>query len=274
MRRAVFAIALLVCTVLSFAQDVTQPQIGQPGKDVVWVPTPDRIITRMLQMADTTSKDLVVDLGSGDGRIPIAAARQFGARGLGVEFDGDLVALSIQSAARLDVSERVRFVRQDLFQTNLSEATVIALYVSPTIMLQLRPRLLALKAGTRVVSHQFTLGDWEPDEQAMAEGRSAYLWIVPARVEGSWQVALGGETYALRLEQTHQMLRGGAEVRGKSWPLFAARLRGAKIRFAFVDHNGDPRSFTGRVAGDAMQGRSSAHGQPDLPWSARRNPSS
>lgn len=274
MRRAVFTASLCLCAAVSFAGDAPQPQVGQPGKDVVWVPTPDRIITRMLQMADTTSKDLVVDLGSGDGRIPIAAARQFGARGLGVEFDNDLVQISIRTAARLGVSGRVRFVRQDLFQTDLSEASVVALYVSPDIMLKLRPRLLSLRAGTRVVSHQFTLGDWEPDEQAVAEGRSAYLWIVPARVEGTWRISIGGGSHDLRLEQTHQMLRGAAQLHDKPSPLFAARLRGASIRFAFVDRNGDPRSFTGAVVRDFMQGSSSAHGQPDLPWSARRNPSS
>ena len=272
MRRAVFATCLCLCAAFSFAQDskAPQPQIGQAGKDVVWVPTPDRLIVRMLQMADASSSDLVVDLGSGDGRIPIAAARRFGARGLGIEYDAELVRLSIASAAREGVAGRVRFLRQDLFQTDLSEATVIALYVSPTIMLQLRPRLLAAKPGTRIVSHQFTLGEWEPDEQAIAEGASAYLWVVPARVEGTWRLSLEGDTYEVRLQQAHQMLRGAAEFRGKPSPVFAARLRGQTIRFAFIDRNADPRSFTGRVAGDAMEGTSSTHGQTDLPWSARR----
>jgi hypothetical protein len=263
---------LCLCAALSLAQEgkAAPPQIGQAGKDVVWVPTPDRLIVRMLQMADTASSDLVVDLGSGDGRIPIAAAKNFGARGLGIEYDANLVELSIRSAAREGVAGRVQFLRQDLFQSDLSAATVIALYVSPTVMLQLKPRLLALKAGTRVVSHQFTLGDWEPDEQAVAEGRSAYLWIVPARVEGAWRLSLGGDTYDLRLQQAHQMLRGTAEIGARQSPVFAARLRGEAVRFAFVDRNGDPRSFMGRVAGDAMEGTSSTPGQPDLAWSARR----
>lgn len=268
--------ALVFCLfpLITAAQDrppsVSQPQVGQAGKDVVWVPTPDRLIVRMLQMADTTNPDLVVDLGSGDGRIPIAAARQFGARGLGVEFDPDLIQLSIAAAARQGVGGRVRFVRQDLFQADLSEATVIALYLSPAIMLDLRPRLLALKPGTRIVSHQFTLGDWEPDEQAVAEGRSAYLWVVPARVDGTWLVSVGGGSYYLRVQQAYQMLSGIAELNDKPSPIFAARLRGETIRFAFVDRNGDPRAFAGRVAGDAMEGTSSTHGQTDLAWSARR----
>ena len=278
-RRVPFALVLAALVFSLFASitaaqnrpsSVPQPQVGQAGKDVVWVPTPDRLIVRMLQMADTTDRDFVVDLGSGDGRIPIAAARKFGARGLGVEFDNDLIRLSIASAARQGVSGRVRFVRQDLFQTDLSEATVVTLYVSPAIMLDLRPRLLGLKPGTRIVSHQFTLGDWEPDEQAIAEGRSAYLWVVPAKVDGKWLLALTGGTYELSFQQTNQMLRGTAEFRGKQSPMFAARLRGEDVRFAFVDNNGDPRSFSGRIAGDVMGGASRTHERPEMPWSARR----
>lgn len=274
------ALLVLVVLVLSApalifaAQDPpaeqSQPQVGQAGKDVVWVPTPDRLIERMLQMADTTSKDRVVDLGSGDGRIPIAAAKKFGAFGLGVEYDANLVEISVRSAEREGVADRVKFLRQDLFQTDLSEATVVALYVSPSIMLALRPRLLELKAGTRVVSHQFTLGDWEADEQAIVERTTGYLWVVPAKAQGRWKLRLGEDLYDLQLEQEYQMLRGSAEREGKRSPVIAARLRGADIRFAFVDRNGDPRSFSGRTAGDAMEGASRAHGQQDLRWSARR----
>jgi len=272
MPRAIFAACLCLCAALAVAQGQAtyQPQIGQAGKDVVWVPTPDRLIERMLQMADTTSKDVVVDLGSGDGRIPIAAAKKFGARALGIEYEANLVELSIRSAAREGVADRVRFLRQDLFQTDLSEATVVTLYVSPAIMLALRPRLLGLKAGTRVVSHQFTLGDWEADEQAIVERSIGYLWVIPAKADGKWQLRLGEDIYDLQLQQEYQMLRGSAAHQGKRSPVIAARLRGEDIRFAFVDRNGDPRSFSGRVGGDAMQGASRTHGQPELPWSARR----
>lgn len=272
---ALFALVVLSAPALIFAaQDPpagqSQPQVGQPGKDVVWVPTPYRLIERMLQMADTTSKDVVVDLGSGDGRIPIAAARKFGARALGIEYEADLVQISIRSAAREGVADRVRFLRQDLFQTDLSEATVVTLYVSPAIMLALRPRLLELKPGTRVVSHQFTLGDWEADEQAIVERTTGYLWVVPAKAEGKWQLRVGEDVYDLQLQQEYQMLRGSAEHRGKRSPVIAARLRGGDIRFAFVDRNGDPRSFSGHIGGDAMEGTSRTHGQPELAWSARR----
>lgn len=247
-----------------------QPQIGQPGKDVVWVPTPERLIVRMLQMADTTPGDVVFDLGSGDGRIPIAAAKKFGARSVGIEYDPDLVRYSIQAAAKEGVADRARFLREDLHQTDLSKATVVTLYVSPQLTLALRPRLLALKPGTRVTSHQFTMGDWEPDELAKVENATAYLWIVPAKAEGTWKVTAGDTDYRVRLQQEFQMLRGSAEFSGKSSPVHAARLRGEEIRFVFVDRNGDPRAFAGRLVGDAMEGVARAHGQPDLHWRAVR----
>ena len=288
MNRAAFTIAVgmrsaLFVAIVSFvaafaticaAQDQpaapSQLTVGQPGKDVVWVPTPYRLIDRMLQMADTGNNDVVVDLGSGDGRIPIVAAKKFGARALGIEYEADLVERSIRAAAREGVAERAHFLRQDLFQTDLSQASVVALYVSPAIMLALRTRLLALKAGTRIVSHQFTLGEWEADEQAIAEGRSAYLWVVPAKADGKWQLRLGEDIYELELQQEYQMLRGSALHQGKRSQVIAARLRGEDVRFMFIDRNGDPRSFSGRLNGDAMQGDSQAHTRPDQAWSARR----
>ncbi len=269
---ALLALLAAMCSAQPMAQGPHSPQVGQPGKDVVWVPTPDRLIVRMLQMADTTSADLVVYLGSGDGRIPIAAAKRFGARGLGVEYDETLVQLSIRSAEREGVADRVRFLRQDLFQADLSGASVVALYVSPAIMMRLRPTLFALKPGTRVVSHQFTLGDWEPDESATVESRPAYLWVVPARVQGSWRLRLGAGDYELRLQQEYQRLSGFAEAGGKRSPVIAARLRGNAIRFAFVDRIGDPRSFEGEVSGEAMQGTAHVYHQPESAWRARRVP--
>jgi len=269
---ALLALLAALCCAPAAAQALHAPEIGQPGKDVVWVPTPERLIVRMLQMADTTSADLVVDLGSGDGRIPIAAAKRFGARGLGVEFDENLVQRSIRAAERAGVSDRVRFVRGDLFQADLSGATVVALYLSPDVMTRLRPRLEALRPGTRIVSHQFTLGDWEPDESMTAENRPAYLWVVPVRVQGAWRLVLGDDAYELRLQQTQQRLTGSAEFQGKRAPVFAARLRGEEIGFAFADRSGYPRAFSGTVAGDTMHGKALAYGQPESTWRAQRLP--
>ncbi len=268
-----FALTLILDASGAVAQSSSpdyQPQIGQLGKDVVWVPTPERLIKRMLQMADTTKADLVVDLGSGDGRIPIAAAKMFGARALGVEFDPDLVRYSRQTAERQGVSDRVQFVREDFFKTDLTEATVITLYVSPTVMLQLRPRLLALRPGTRIVSHQFTLGDWEADEMARVETVPAYLWVVPANAAGSWQLTLDGTGYALALSQEFQLLRGSVQSADKTSPVTGGRLRGDSIRFSFADKNGDQRIFSGRIEGGQMAGTARAYGQSELPWHAQR----
>jgi SAM-dependent methyltransferase len=254
----------------SHAPEAVPAQIGQVSKDSVWVPTPDRLIVRMLQLADTTRRDFVIDLGSGDGRIPIAAARLFGARALGVELERNLVDYSLRSARRQGVAGRATFRREDLFETDLSAATVIALYISPPVMEKLKPRLYALAPGVRVVSHQFTLGDWEPDETVQVEQRHAYLWVVPAKVDGSWALKLGNDTYLLRLQQDYQKLRSSAEFDGRPVTAFSARLRGDEIRIALVDRHGDVRNISGHVSNDAMRGEALAHARPPVPWSARR----
>lgn len=249
-----------------------QPQIGQLGKDSVWVPTPNRLIERMLQMADTTERDFVIDLGSGDGRIPIIAAKRFGARALGVELDADLVRYSRRLARQEGVDGRATFVAEDLFKTDLSRASVITLYISPHVMARLRPSLLALAPGTRIVSHQFTLGDWEPDEAARVEGTNAHLWVVPARVAGQWRLAVGDQTYAVALQQTHQMLSGTATRESRSATLLASRVRGTTVRFTFVDAAGESRTFSGQIGPDGMQGtaRSADPAKPAQSWRATR----
>lgn len=249
-----------------------EPEMGQLGKDSVWAPTPDRLITRMLQMADTGPNDVVIDLGSGDGRIPVMAAKQFGARGIGVEFDADLVAYSIRLAERRGVAERATFIRQDLFETDLSQASVVAMYIGPEVTMKLRPKLLSLKPGTRVVTHQFTMGDWEPDEMARVENAPGYLWVVPARVEGRWRLQFADQHFAIDMKQHFQMLSGSASINGKSLPLLAARVRGESIRFSIIDANGDSRTFTGTIGAGTMQGmtRAQVRGEAHAAWSARQ----
>ena len=249
-----------------------EPEMGQLGKDSVWAPTPDRLIERMLQMADTGPADLVIDLGSGDGRIPVMAAKRFGARGLGVEFDPDLVAYSNRLAAREGVAGRVTFLRQDLFETDLSQGSVIAMYISPAVTLKLRPKLLALKPGTRIVTHQFTMGDWEPDEMARVESAPGYLWIVPANAAGRWRLQIADQHYVIDLRQTYQMLSGTAISNGKSSPLLAARVRGKAIRFSIIDANGDSRMFNGTIGALSMQGstRVQVRGIAATGWRAQR----
>ena len=241
----------------AFAQ---APQIGQ-SRDSVWVPTPERMIRRLLQLADTSKDDVVIDLGSGDGRIPIYAAKHFGAFGIGVELERNLVELSNKSAAAEGVANRVRFLHQDLFEADISAATVIALYISPGVMERLRPRLLALKPGTRVVSHHFTLGDWQPDEVIQVEGRTGYLWVVPASVAGEWRVGTADNEFLVRIEQRHQAITTSSERDGKALHVIGARLRGTEIRFTSFDRDGSTRHFEGRVDGRRMTGAG---------WSASR----
>jgi precorrin-6B methylase 2 len=222
-----------------------QPSVGQEGKDVVWVPTPDALVAKMLDMANTTSKDYVIDLGSGDGRTVIAAAKR-GARALGIEYNPEMVELSKQNAAKAGVGDKATFMKADLFETDLSKATVITMFLLPSINMQLRPKLLDLKPGTRIVSNTFTMEDWEADETAtITDGCTgswctALFWVVPAKVEGTWQMPQGD----LKLTQKFQMLSGtlgSTPVKG--------RLRGDQITL----EAGNVR-YTGRVNGNSMQG--------------------
>jgi SAM-dependent methyltransferase len=253
------------------------PEIGQISKDSVWVPTPERMIRRLLQLADTTKDDVVLDLGSGDGRIPIYAAKQFGARGIGVELEENLVSLAGRTAAAQGVTQRVQFIQDDLFKADLSVASVIALYISPGVMERLKPRLLELKPGTRVVSHHFTLGDWEHDEKIEVEGRSGYLWVVPAALEGDWKVSLREEDFRLRIERHYQKLATSGLRGGKQLHVIGARLRGTELWFTSFDRNGATRHFHGRLESDPRGDRlvGSSEGWPGiepLRWTAVRTP--
>jgi len=260
------AVAFLVLAGPSAATDA--PKIGQVSQDSVWVPTPERVIRRMLQMADTTSRDVVIDLGAGDGRIPIYAAKHFGAQAIGVELEANLVRLAREQAAAQGVSQLATFVQQDLFKADLSRASVITLYISPGVMTRLKPRLLELRPGTRIVSHNFTLEDWEPDETIRVENRTAHLWVVPAAVQGTWSLDLPGEAFVMRIEQRYQALATSGERSGKSLPVIGARLRGTEIRFTAFDRDGSSRQFGGTVHGARMSGRSEGEGVAPRAWTA------
>jgi SAM-dependent methyltransferase len=262
------ALASLLLSGAALAQPA--PQIGQPSKDSVWVPTPERMIRRLMQIADVTAADLVVDLGSGDGRIPIHAAKHFRARAVGVELEQNLVDLSIREAKAQGVSHLARFVRQDLFEADLSQATVIALYISPGVMTRLKPKLLALRPGTRVVSHHFRLDPWQPDESVRVEGRDGFLWVVPADVRGTWEVAVGADRLRVGFEQDHQMLSARGHRGAKAVNVIAARLRGTELRFTAFDTDGSARHFTGRVRGQRAEGTSEGLDIAPLRWSATR----
>jgi SAM-dependent methyltransferase len=232
-----------------------QPEVGQPGKDVVWVPTPEEIVDRMLTMAQVGRGDVVYDLGSGDGRTVIAAARR-GARAVGVEYEAGLVALSRRNAEREGVSpDAARFVQADLFETDFSSATVVTLYLLQELNLRLRPTLLGMRPGTRIVSNRFDLGDWEPDEVSLYGIQPVRLWFVPARVEGKWQVTFeGGRTFELELRQSFQRVEGSVGLGIVRAGLREARLRGDAIAFSFVDGDGVLRELAGTVSGGRMEG--------------------
>jgi hypothetical protein len=241
-----------------------QPTVGQPGKDVVWVPTPQALVNMMLDMAKVTPQDYVIDLGSGDGRTVITAAKR-GARALGIEYDPDMVELSKANAAREGVSDKATFTKADLFETDFSKATAITMFLLPRINMELRPKLLEMKPGTRIVSNSFDMQDWEADESAtVADGCESYctalLWIVPAKVAGKWQLS-GGE---LALTQKFQMLSGTLTLNGRSTPISGAKMLGDQITFT-----AGGTVYTGRLAGRVMEGTANAKGSSE-PWSATR----
>jgi hypothetical protein len=227
-----------------------KPQTGQPGKDVIWVPTNDGLVARMLQMAQVTAADHVYDLGAGDGKIAIAAARDFGAHAVGVEYDPQLARLAQCYVQAEGLGERVQIIHGDIFETDFSSATVVTLYLLPELNVRLRPTILKMMPGTRVVSHSFLMGDWEPDERSITEDGSAYLWIVPAQVGGNWSFHAdrGNEGFTVQLEQQYQQLTG----RAGDEPLISdARVRGSQVELTFIE-NGAPTRLSGRVAGDRI----------------------
>ena len=249
------ALAMLVALATPFAVSAQkfEPQVGQAGKDVIWVPTPDEVVDRMLTMAQVGPNDFHMDLGSGDGKIVIAAAKR-GAKALGIEYNPEMVKLATDNAQKAGVGDKASFRRADIFQTDFSQATVITLYLLPALNMKLRPQLLAMKPGTRIVSHSFTMEDWEADEISTMDGRRAYFWLVPANVMGTWTLEAAGTKTDLTLEQTFQKLNGTLAIHGVQGGLREARLRGAQIAFAFVDDKGVRRDFTGQVNGRQMQG--------------------
>lgn len=233
---------------------------------VPYVPTQMEAVDRMLSLAGVGPGDVVYDLGSGDGRIVIVAAARYGARGVGFEIDPELVARSRATARQVGVADRVRFVSDDLFEADLSPASVVTLYLSPDFNLRLRPRLLDLRPGTRVVSHDFHMGEWRADSvvhvrRGFAQ-TSVYLWIVPARVDGFWYVEMdGGASFSLELRQEFQRISGAVLSGGASRPLQRARLRGDQIEFEVRDHSGGAARtvrFSGTVTEKGIRGTATA----------------
>jgi hypothetical protein len=265
-RRSLLALCFTVLAVGAHAQTATteyKPEVGQDGKDVVWVPTPDSMVEKMLEMARVTPRDFVMDLGSGDGRTVIAAAKR-GARALGVEYNLDMVELSKRNAAKEGVTDKAQFVKADIFETDFSKATVITMFLLPDINLKLRPKILNLRPGTRIVSNSFTMAEWKADRTATVKENcttycTALLWIVPAKVDGSWQVGDG----ELKLKQEFQMLTGTLTAGGAETALKGS-MRGDRITFT-----AGAATYTGRVNGSSIV-EGTVKGGSAAQWTATR----
>ena len=233
-----------------------EPQVGQAGKDVVWVPTPQVLVDKMLAMAKVTPQDFVMDLGSGDGRTVISAAK-LGARAMGIEYNPDMVELAKRNAAAANVSDRATFVKADLFETDLSKAQVITMFLLPSINIKLRPQILDLRPGTRIVTNSFTMEDWQADQSETVTDDcsswcTAHLWIVPAKVDGTWQSPQGALTLTQQFQMISGTLGGTAVTEG--------RLRGDQIEFT-----AGGVKYSGRVDGNTIRGTSGG-----APWTATR----
>jgi precorrin-6B methylase 2 len=258
-RRFFFPLFLLALSAGAAAQaqpakQEFKPEVGQEGKDVIWVPTPQELVEKMLDIAKVTPQDYVIDLGSGDGRTVITAAKH-GAKALGIEYNPDMVELSKRNAAKEGVSDKATFMKADLFEADLSQAQVITMFLLPDINLKLRPKLLNLKPGTRVVSNSFTMGEWQADETASVKNGcasycTAYLWIVPAKVDGTWHLSQG----ELTLKQTFQMVSGTLKTGNKAVPL-NGRITGDQIRFT-----AGGTEYQGRISVNTIEGNSKSGG--------------
>ena len=235
-----------------------QPSVGQEGKDVIWVPTPQALVDKMLDMAKVTPKDYVIDLGSGDGRTVITAAKR-GSKALGIEYNPDMVELSKRNAAKEGVSDKASFMKADLFESDFSQAQVITMFLLSSINIKLRPKILDLKPGTRIVSNTFDMGEWKPDETATLPGCNswctAHLWIVPAKTEGTWKLPQG----ELTIKHSFQMITGTLKSANATTPI-NGKLNGDQISFS-----AGSASYTGRVNGNAMEGTVGGN-----KWSATR----
>jgi precorrin-6B methylase 2 len=274
LRRAFVTLLVPLATACALAQDKPaasqyEPEVGQAGKDVVWVPTPQSLVNKMLDLAKVTPNDYVMDLGSGDGRTVITAAKRGVRAAVGIEYNPDMVALSQRNAAREGVGDKAKFMKADLFETDFSQATVITMFLLPDINLRLRPKILDLKPGTRIVSNSFTMGEWQHDRSAHASAKegcesycTAYLWIVPAKVAGQWKLPDG----ELTLKQEFQVLTGTLTAGGRTTAI-KGRMNGDQISF-----KAGAAQYSGRVSGDAIKGTVKSGGGASE-WSAARSAS-
>ena len=241
---------------ISIKTETYVPKRGQMGKDVMWLPTSDDLAHELMKAANVGPNDLLVDLGAGDGKIPIAAAQTFKARAWGIEYNRDLANLANRNAQRAGVADRVHIVHGDIFKEDFSKATVVTLYLLEELNLQLRPTLLAMKPGTRILSNTFSMGDWEPDQVIRVAKGTGYFWTVPAMARGVWSISglEGGGIATLRLDQVFQRVGGTLQLKSQQQNLLGARMDGPDLHFSFVNSEGQLKSVIARVQGNILTG--------------------
>jgi hypothetical protein len=251
---ALTVLGLQAC--ISIKTETYVPKRGQMGKDVMWLPTSDDLAYELMKAANVGPNDLLVDLGAGDGKIPIAAAQSFKARAWGIEYNKDLANLANRNAQRAGVADKVHVVHGDIFKEDFSKATVVTLYLLEELNLQLRPTLLAMKPGTRILSNTFSMGDWEPDQVIRVAKGTGYFWTVPAMAKGVWSISgLEGSGLAtLKLDQVFQRVGGTIQQNGKQQNLLGARMDGFDLHFSFVSSEGQLKSVIARVVGNSIKG--------------------
>jgi SAM-dependent methyltransferase len=289
-QRVVLSIILIVSVGISCITGYSQER--EP--DVYYVPTPKKVVMAMLRMAQVTQNDIVYDLGCGDGRIVITAAKAFGARGVGVDIDPVRIKESNENARKAGVTDRVKFIEHDLFETDIREATVVSLYLYPELNLRLRPKLFRdLRPGTRIVSHEFDMDDWKPDNMGtvsrvklyykhspVVKDTRYYYWVIPAEAAGLWRWTLststGMQDYALHLVQHFQEISGHVTIKGQEIPIGQARLVGDQLSFTFTDRTEKQNAvmhFKGRIRSDTIQGNVEVQGgslKGTYRWTASR----
>ena len=239
-----------------------KPTLGQMGKDVMWLPTPKELVDNMLSMAQVNEQDLLYDLGAGDGVIAITAAKKHGARAVGIEYNPKLAAFAQQKVIEAGVQDKVRIVHGDIFQTDFSQATVLTLYLLPEINYQLRPTILKMKPGTRVVSHDFDMVEWEPDAITQTARSRAMMWVVPADVAGDWTFQpSSGAPFGVRLEQIFQRIGGVRRFGGQEQALVGAHLQADRLSFQYTAADQSIHTVKATVQGNRMQGQDTSIGQ-------------
>ena len=230
-------------------------QAEEVERDVIYVPTPEPVVEKMLELAKPQKGEVLYDLGCGDGRIVVTAAKKYGVKGTGVDIDPERIAESNENAKSAGVTDKVKFIKGNLFEMDFKDADIIALYLLTDLNVKLRPKLLdTLKPGARIVSHAFTMGDWEPEEEVSVEpgGQDVYFWIIPAKVEGTWKTDNG----SLELKQKYQMVTGTANIGGKKGEIKDGRLRGSELSFTL-----DGAKYTAKVDEGTMKGKAGDGGK-------------